>query len=226
MINIVKSQPAPECLAIEKDKANGDYKCGDVQTRVKADFHNKCYICENSKPTSINIEHFRPHRGNKDLMFDWNNLFFACFHCNNLKSDDFTDILDCTNPTHNINDWIEFIIEPIGDASINFPTFISERTDIETQNTIRLLEKVFKGSTQQKQIEAENLRDLLIEEIRNFYSYILDFLRPTTSLDRKTYCHQMIVEFLRPQYSFTSFKITIIKRNQRLLNEFGKYLPS
>ena len=30
MINITKSQPAPECLSKEKEKANGDYKCGEV----------------------------------------------------------------------------------------------------------------------------------------------------------------------------------------------------
>ena len=44
MINITKSQPAPLCLSTEKEKANGDYKCGEVLKRITKDFHNKCYI--------------------------------------------------------------------------------------------------------------------------------------------------------------------------------------
>ncbi len=30
MVNINRNLPGPECLAVEKEKANGDYKCGDV----------------------------------------------------------------------------------------------------------------------------------------------------------------------------------------------------
>ena len=58
MLYFKKSQPAPKCLAIEKKKSNGDYKCGTVLARLKDDFRNKCYICEYSKPPSINVEHF------------------------------------------------------------------------------------------------------------------------------------------------------------------------
>ena len=86
MLYFEKSQPAPDCLEQEKLKKNGDYKCGDVLDRLKADFKNKCYICERSKPQSINVEHFRPHCGDRDLKFSWNNLFWACSHCNNTNA--------------------------------------------------------------------------------------------------------------------------------------------
>ncbi len=95
MLFFAKSQPAPECLAHERTKPSGDYKCGDVLTRLQDDFKHKCYICE-AQPTSINVEHFRPHKGDRDLMFDWNNLYWACTHCNNTKLAKYTDILDCT----------------------------------------------------------------------------------------------------------------------------------
>lgn len=75
MVYIEKSQPAPKCLDKEKNKANGDYRCASVLDRIKNDFRNKCYICEYKEPVSINIEHFRPHKGDKNLKFDWNNLF-------------------------------------------------------------------------------------------------------------------------------------------------------
>ena len=41
------------------------------------------------------VEHLIPHKGNKDLEFEWNNLFLACPHCNNIKRDKYTPILDC-----------------------------------------------------------------------------------------------------------------------------------
>ena len=93
MVFFEKSQPAPDCLALEEAKANGDYKCADVLDRIKSDFKNKCYICEYKEPISINVEHFRPHKGAKNLKFDWNNLFWSCSHCNNIKLDNFTIIL-------------------------------------------------------------------------------------------------------------------------------------
>lgn len=56
MINVEKSQPAPECLALEKLKKDGDYGCKDVRLRLKHDFFNKCYICEEKAPSSIVIK--------------------------------------------------------------------------------------------------------------------------------------------------------------------------
>lgn len=62
MIYFPKSQPAPECLEIEKSKANGDYKQPEVLERLQDDFKNKCYLCEDKDITSINVEHFKPHQ--------------------------------------------------------------------------------------------------------------------------------------------------------------------
>ncbi len=96
MVHFEKSQPAPTCLETEKGKANGDYKCENVLDRIKDDFMNKCYICEYKEPESINVEHFIPHEGDKDLKFDWNNLFWSCSHCNNTKLNNYDNILNCT----------------------------------------------------------------------------------------------------------------------------------
>jgi len=89
MIYFEKSEPAPKCLAEEKEKERGDYKCGSVLERLKQDFKNKCYICEAARPQSINVEYLRPHRGDKELKFGWGNLFWSCAHCNNVKLDGF-----------------------------------------------------------------------------------------------------------------------------------------
>ena len=102
MVYFEKSQPAPDCLEVEKDKAGGDYKCGDVLDRIKTDFKNKCYICGYKEPVTINVEHFRPHKGNNDLKFQWENLFWSCSHCNNTKLDNYDDIIDCTDLNEDI----------------------------------------------------------------------------------------------------------------------------
>jgi HNH endonuclease len=40
-----------------------------------------------------NVEHLIPHKGDIDLKFDWGNLCLVCYHCNNLKSSIYNDIL-------------------------------------------------------------------------------------------------------------------------------------
>ncbi|AEI50170.1 hypothetical protein [Runella slithyformis] len=141
MINILKSQPAPECLASESQKVSGDYKCGDVLHRIKQDFKNKCYICETKGPTTINVEHFLPHRGDVQRKFDWNNLFYVCGHCNNTKlaKSQYDNILDCTNSDNRVVDLIEHIFGPLKSDSLDFKAQIQSQIVL---NTVALLEEV------------------------------------------------------------------------------------
>jgi uncharacterized protein (TIGR02646 family) len=113
MVYLEKSQPAPCSLEEEKKKTNGDYKTEEVLNRLKNDFKSKCYICE-FKSTSNNVEHFIPHKGNKDLMFDWNNLFLACYHCNNTKGSQkkYDNLLNCTNKADDIENRLRHIFKP------------------------------------------------------------------------------------------------------------------
>jgi len=75
-------------LAIEAEKTSGSYEKEDVVAQLKKDFHNKCYICEIDKLQDPQVEHLRPHKNGKykDKKFDWNNLFWSCGHCNNVKN--------------------------------------------------------------------------------------------------------------------------------------------
>lgn len=87
MVKCDKSPVAPASLAVEKAKgASGSYRGADVVEQLKTDFHDKCYICELKGLQDPQIEHLRPHKGNIDLKFDWNNLFWSCSHCNNVKN--------------------------------------------------------------------------------------------------------------------------------------------
>src|SRR5579863_3169119 len=171
MINFVKSQPSPICLTSQLASTGDDYKCGDVIERLRTDFKNKCYLCEDKGPTSINVEHFIPHRGDRRLMLDWNNLFFACWHCNNTKSAN-TDLVDCTDPTINILDVLHF-------EGSSFPKphvkVIPLSTDQKIVNTARLLNEIYNGTTTLKISEGVNIKDRLAKELFQFTKYLHEY---------------------------------------------------
>lgn len=99
MIKIERSPIPPPSLAIERKKANGIYNKPDVIQKLKEDSHDKCYICELGGLSDPEVEHLKPHYGRKiaDRVFDWDNLFYVCPHCNNIKKESKYDdkIIDC-----------------------------------------------------------------------------------------------------------------------------------
>lgn len=111
MVYFKKTKPAPNSLKTEKLKRNGKYNKDDVVKQLVEDFCGKCYICED-KSSSLNVEHFIPHKGNNNLKFDWNNLFLSCSHCNNVKLDKFDNILNCTIKDHCVDTAIAYKFKP------------------------------------------------------------------------------------------------------------------
>ncbi len=219
MINITKTQPAPPCLEIEKKKKSGNYRCGTVLPRLKADFHNKCYICENAGITNINVEHFRPHQDDIDLKFDWNNLFYACGHCNNTKSNKYQNLLDCTNLSQQITDLIQFDIKPF---PYEMPKISAiQKGSIAVDETVSLLQAVYNGTTQLKQIESANLRQKLIVEIAAFGELLRQYYFKFGLSDKeKERISSEIRRKLHPAAAFTAFKVWIIKNNKQFKTDF------
>ena len=109
MVKVERSPNAPASLAVESQKACGDYKQPDVVLQLEKDFRGKCYLCETKDLTDPEVEHLVPHHGRKlkHLIFDWNNLFYTCRHCNSVKNNSMYDgkILDCcqTEPESLLN---------------------------------------------------------------------------------------------------------------------------
>ena len=98
MVKVNRTKTAPASLAIEKEKGTENYRERDVVFQLNKDFNGKCYLCEIDKLQSIHIEHLKPHHGkDRDLMFDWNNLFLSCPHCNSVKNQKKYEehIIDC-----------------------------------------------------------------------------------------------------------------------------------
>lgn len=69
-----KAKSAKQSLVNERQR-HGTYNTKEVNIALREMFHEKCYICENKKITSFNIEHLVSHQENEELKFDWNNLF-------------------------------------------------------------------------------------------------------------------------------------------------------
>lgn len=220
MVYFEKSQPSPNCLEIEKNKANGDYKCGDVLDRIKNDFKNKCYICGYSEPATINVEHFRPHRNDKELRFRWENLFWSCGHCNNTKSDNYDDIIDCTDPRENVESRIKITMKPYPKEVVKIEALDG---NLSTISTVELLQAVFNGTTKLKTIEASNLRNKVLQDIKEFQKYLLDYYNDGFDEEEKNYFLTHIKRHLKKSSNFTSFKRWIIRENEVMRADLEQY---
>ena len=207
MVFLEKSQPAPDCLQVEKAKVNGDYKCQNVLERIKTDFKNKCYICEYKEPTTINVEHFRPHQGNKDLKFDWNNLFWSCSHCNKIKSEK-ENFLNCIVKDENIDTKIKYFLND--DLIDNKVVVEAINTDIRTQNTTELLKEVYNGTSLQNKFQARAKRNKLYDELSEFTSLLLKYFR-TEDVLKKDDLLVSIKNELSNKSEFTAFKRWIVR---------------
>ena len=222
MLYFPKSQPAPDCLATEQAKANGDYKCGCVLQRLAEDFKNKCYLCEDKTSTTINVEHFVAHQGDKMLKFQWANLFYACGHCNNIKLDKYNTLLNCTTDS-TIETKIRYDINPFPKE---LPQFGAIDDSENTQQTVELLSAIFNGTTPLKKLESANLRKKLLTEInlfRQVLEHYFDF-KDAELIDDANNLLPSIKLHINQTANFASFKRWIIRNNEALLVEFGLYL--
>lgn len=218
MINIKKS---PQPIGYK-----GNYGTSEFLEIIKNDFFNKCYICEESEIENINIEHFIPHKGNDMLKNNWDNLFLACPHCNNIKSDRYNDsidnqILNCTESAHNILENIDFEILPFPNE---MPKISARNKTNITENTVKLLNEVYIGTTPQKQIEATNLRKSIEQEIWKFTELLFKYFDKEVGGTEKIFIKERIVNKISKKSRFSAFKVFIIKRNTSIFNEFREYI--
>lgn len=212
MINIKKSQPEPSSLSKERAKTNGSYSTPEILEQLKADFHNKCYICEFT-PLSINVEHFVSHKGDTTLKFSWDNLFWSCSHCNNIKLGLYDNILNCTDKEDDVENAIKLVMtNPLPFTEVEV---IPQRDEEKVHNTVELLKKVYNGNTHMKVIESHTLRQFLASELLKFINN-LSFLLTAKTKDMKLFYQMQIQEQLDDSSPFVSFKRWILKDEPHL----------
>lgn len=216
MLYLPKTEEAPICLATEKLKLSGDYKCGCVLETLKNDFKNKCYICGYKEPTTINVEHFVPHKNDIDLKFDWNNLFWACGHCNNTKLDKYDNILNCTKIADDVEKSLDYYFNPWPAEELKVVVLIDNE---KARNTKNLILDVFNGTTHLKRIESANLRNHLLKEIKDFNNIVCEFFDTTNEEDLET-LRIKIRRHLSKSSNFAQVKRAIINNNLELKSKF------
>ncbi len=217
MVYFEKSQPAPLSLAIEKKKDSGSYREQDVISALNKDFKNKCYICEQKQSTTFNVEHFISHKNDKDLKFNWNNLFLSCGHCNNVKLAKFDSILNCTIIDDKVDTAIYYRCNPFPKEKAFFEVKIKS---LKAEKTKELLDKTFNGEhTPLKILESSKLRDLLLKEIKVFQDLLFEYYE---NEDKDIFLVK-IKEHLSNRSAFTAFKRWIIRDNEVLFDDFGQY---
>jgi uncharacterized protein (TIGR02646 family) len=213
LIYIEKSQPAPTSLVVEKSKKSGTYRTQEVIDRVSADFHDKCYICESVKPNGINVEHFVPHHNNRDLMFDWNNLFYSCVHCNSVKGDKYNDILNCTKLEDDVENRLNYSFEVFPKFKVSVNAVVND--DNRAMNTSNLLNEVYTGHTPEQRKVASYIVDRIKDEIKNFRAVLLRYL-----CDKRSDDAERIRIELSASSAFAAFKRQIIKDSPDLFAAF------
>ncbi len=182
-------------------------------------FHGKCYICENKDITSCQIEHLIPHRGNVELKYDWNNLFWSCAHCNNIKLAKCEPILDCTK--EEVDKLIAFRKNGYfgTDEKLEFIPLCESKA---VNNTVLLLQDAYYGTTPQKKVEAKVIRKHLRDELHEFKDFIREYQEAEGEDKTDLICS--IKMKLKENAPFAAFKRWLIKDNANYFPELFKLL--
>ena len=180
-IDTEKTRKAQEILQKAK-KTDSGYNKQEVNEALRQVFHRKCYLCEDNDVKSYEIEHLKPHKGNLDLKYEWNNLFLSCRHCNNTKSDKYEPILDCT--IEDVDICIAFRKKGYWGINETFVFDVLEERE-EVINTAKLLDVIYSGTTPQKKMEAANLCADLRKNLAEFKEYVREYMQSDDEVEKE-----------------------------------------
>jgi hypothetical protein len=212
MIKLVKRSMPPHPITKE-----ADYRSNPNFNALVEDCLNKCYICE-INPTTLNVEHLIPHKGDNSLKYDWHNLFLSCGHCNNIKLDNYDSILDPSKCDP--EDYLALSLIIDSDPFVERVLIEVLSDEKETLTTAELLECVYNGSkTPIKEVESANLRNVLSECIVRFLKYIENYrAEPDIGYD------SIIKKEISRSSAFAAFKRKIVRDDPELSAKFAAAL--
>lgn len=207
MIREYKHNSAPASLA-----AHNKYDGQDVLDQLFADHHDKCYLCEMKVKQFYEVEHIKSIENFPTLKYNWTNLLLSDRYCNGKKQHYFDDIL---HPNHfNIEDIIEQRIDSINRTAL----FVSSDASIPTQQTIRLLKRIFNGtySPKLRNKREEEFYKEVEQKFNAFNKIVLDYL---TNPNPQT--ENAVREELAIDKELLGFKYWVIKDTPKLLAVFA-----
>ena len=203
MIKIERTPTPPASLAIEKNKNSGSYRNPDVIALLRRDFHDKCYICELNELQSVEVEHLKPHHGDKELKFDWNNLFYSCAHCNSVKNTPQYDnaILDCC-----LVDPEEVLLQKLENGHVVVVPLVEDK---KVSMTAQLVTECFeKSNTGIRLIECETRVNALRKTMNLLYKTLADYEK-----SRNKRSLNILHGMLDREYKFAAFTRNYVREH-------------
>jgi HNH endonuclease len=222
MINITKSS-APEGEFLYTDK--------DIKEKVKKDFFNLCYLCEERSPKHSEIDHFYPQKYFDKRINDWDNLFLICEKCNKLRPKN-TNATPDKEVYNNCIDNVEGLIALYYDFTNNQIKIKISKDTIKAKNTVNLLERIYNGKGS-KSTDYFELQEEIKNKINHFQIAFDNFLNIKIEFLKENY-KNIVIDFISKEYNlktenidynkvgFVSFKRQIIKDNSAF-HEFHEY---
>lgn len=200
MFRVNRRTEAPPSLALRK-KYDGE----DVVNALEEDFHGKCYICETKDLTSLNVEHFKSHKGvDEDLMYSWDNLFYSCARCNNFKRHLFDDIIDCTDLSFDVCRAIKHVFPttPFSGSVVIEPQY----SDVKTLNTSNLIRNIFNDTnTGNKGITVVSLKKRVFAQYNIFLEYLNTYLDPQSLPKDKKSALEHLKHMMSVEQEYSAF---------------------
>ena len=218
MIKIKRTFPAPASLAIEARKASGKYDQPDVVKQLREDAHDKCYICEMKGLQDPVVEHLLPHKDGKypDRKFDWNNLFWACGHCNGVKNQQKYDegVIDCCN---------EDPEEVMNFKLINKEIEVRAKNDFNEKAalTAALIQEVFNLKNTGMRIYKSEMR---FRELNKEMNKLYDNLEKLNQNPDSKVIQRKLKAMLRRESAFAAFKRNYIRDHEDRFPQLMTYI--
>lgn len=172
-------------------KVGGEYRKKEIKDALKSETHNKCVYCESKFMHTYpgDVEHLLPKSVFPKLTFEWSNLSFSCFACNNCKSDYYNAKKELINPfNENPEDYI-FAVGPMiwskgngnkGDTTLLVIGLNREELILKRTERIQNLKPLIKDwESETDPGYKEILRKELLKEIFKDKEYVMivtDFL--------------------------------------------------
>jgi hypothetical protein len=218
MFNVTRCPEVPASLA-----ARRSYTEEDVLQKLKETFYDKCYLCEIKDPTSINVEHFHAHQGDDNKKYDWNNLYYVCGRCNNIKLSKYNNLLDCADPNLDVFKLVKhlpphtpyqskIIIEAMND-------------DDKTAETATLLDEIYNTErTINKKITGKYLRRKVFNRYNRFLDLVNIYIDDELPQERKDDALMRLKNLVSKKQEFSAFIRWIVIEDDYLLSILGEYI--
>lgn len=218
MVKVKRTFPAPESLKAESEKENGSYSMPDVIQQLKTDFYEKCYICEMKYLQDPQVEHLLPHKNGKykERIFDWENLFWSCGHCNGVKNQKKYEegILDCCKV-----DPEKYIFFRLEGENVNIQS--KDFSNKQAVNTSQLVDEVFNLRNTGMRIYKSDLRvKELQREMNVLYDKLEEFkVNPDSAILLRT-----LKALLKRETAFAGFKRCYVREHLKEFPKLSQYL--